>query len=65
VEIYTQRESCFIALLKTSLIAIVVLQGCVSARINIIPPGAELFTLPKQEYSINFTSIRPFMSTLP
>ena len=48
------RESHCIAHLKTSLIANVVLQGCVSARISITPPGAGLFTLLQQEYTPQF-----------
>lgn len=60
--IHTQRESHFIAHLKTLADRQnVVLQGCVSARISKTPPGAE-FTLLQQEY---VTSIRPYMSTLP
>ena len=47
--IHTQRESHFIAHLKTLADRQnVVLQGCVSARISKTPPGAE-FTLLQQE----------------
>ena len=59
---YTHSVSHIIAHLKTLAVRQnVVLQGCVSARISMTPPGAE-FTFLQQEY---FTSIRPYMSALP